>query len=106
MGSPLPATSFFLHTSLSHHLAVSHLSHSIFEAIHLRFALLVTILSQDLVVRQPPQIEGFEDTQEERDWYGSNPEGIDRDRTSDALYSDEDMGLNQEEDNSDPSNRE
>ena len=62
--------------------------------------------SQDLVVRQPPQIGGFEDTQEELDWYGSNPEGIDRNRIPDASYSDEDMALNQEQDDSDPSDGE
>ena len=45
--------------------------------------------SQGLVVRQPPQYGGFEDTEEEHDWYGSNPEGIDRDRISEAMYSDE-----------------
>ena len=62
--------------------------------------------SQDRVVRQPPQIPGFEDTQEELDWYGSNPKGIDRDRTSDTVYFDEYMTLNQEEDNSDSSDGE
>ena len=45
--------------------------------------------SQGLVVRQPPLYGGFEDTQEELDWYGSNPEGIDRDRTPEAMYPDE-----------------
>ena len=44
--------------------------------------------SQDRFVRQPPQIGGFEDTQEELAWYGSNPEGIDRDRTPEPFYSD------------------
>ncbi len=34
--------------------------------------------SQDRVVR--PHCGGFEDTQEELDWYGSNLEGIDWDR--------------------------
>ena len=63
------------------------------------------MLSQDRIVRQPPQIGGFEDTQEELDWYGSNPEGIDRSASLDA-YLDEDMALNQEEDDSDPSDGE
>ena len=49
--------------------------------------------SQGLVVRQPPQYSGFEDTQEELDWYGSNPKGIDRDRTPEAIYLDEVLGV-------------
>lgn len=48
----------------------------------------MTIL-QDRWVRQPPQIAGFSDTQSELDWYGSNPEGIDRDRTPNPCYSDD-----------------
>jgi hypothetical protein len=58
--------------------------------------------SQDLVVRQPPQYGGFEDTQEELEWYGSNPEGIDR-RTPEAMYPDEilDIVTKEEEDDSD-----
>ena len=59
--------------------------------------------SQDLVVRQPPQIGGFEDTQEELDWYGSNPEGIDRNGPP-PQSSDDDMALLQ--DDSDPSDGE
>ena len=57
--------------------------------------------SQDLVVRQPPQYGGFEDTQE-LEWYGSNPEGIDR-RTPEAMYPDEilDIVTKEEEDDSD-----
>ena len=40
------------------------------------------------------------------DWYGSNPEGIDRDRTPEAIYSDEVLGVvakeeDEEEENSD-----
>lgn len=58
-------------------------------------------MSQDLVVRQPPQYGAFEDTQEELDWYGSNPEGIDRDRTPEAEYSDEIVPLVPEEEDSD-----
>ena len=65
-----------------------------------------TITSQDRVVSQPPQIPGFEDTQKKLDSYGSDPEGIDRDRSSDAMYFDEFMALNQEEDNSDPNDGE
>ena len=59
--------------------------------------------SQDLVVRQPPQYGAFEDTQEELDWYGSNPEGIDRDRTPEAMYPDEILPLvvREEEEESD-----
>ena len=49
--------------------------------------------SQELVVRQPPQYGTFENTQEELDWYGSNPEGIDRDRTPEAMYPDEVLGF-------------
>lgn len=57
-------------------------------------------------MRQPPQYGGFEDTQEELDWYGNNPEGIDRDRISEAMYSDEVIDVvareaDEEEDNSD-----
>ena len=37
------------------------------------------------VIRQPPQVGGFEDTQEELAWYGGNPEGIDRDRTPEPV---------------------
>ena len=46
-------------------------------------------MSYDRVVRQPPQYGTFEDTQEELDWYGSNPEEIDRNRISEAVYSDD-----------------
>ena len=53
--------------------------------------------SQELVVRQPPQYGGFEDTQEELDWYGSNPEGIDR-RTPEAMYPDEVLDVVAKED--------
>ena len=49
------------------------------------------------LVRQPPQYGGFEDTQEELDWYNSNPEGIDRDRTPEAEYSDEFLPLKEED---------
>ena len=31
----------------------------------------------------------FEDTQDELDWYGSNPEGIDRDRVPEVTDDDE-----------------
>ena len=65
------------------------------------------MLSQDRFVRNPPQYGTFEDTQEELDWYGSNPEDVDRDRTPDAVSLDKFMALNQEqEDESDPSNDE
>ena len=47
--------------------------------------------SQERVVRQSPQYGGFEDTQEELDWYGSNPEGIDRDRTPPTIDSDDSL---------------
>ncbi len=56
------------------------------------FTYLFIMTSQGLVVRQP-QYGGFEDTQEELDWYGSNPEGIDRDRTPEAMYPDEVIGV-------------
>ena len=56
------------------------------------------MLSQDRVIRQP-QYGAFEDTQKEADWYDSNPEGVDRDRTPDAISSDEFLALNQEEEN-------
>ena len=56
------------------------------------------MLSQDRVVRQPPPNGYFEDTQSEIDWYGSNPEGIDRDRTPEAEYSDEAIPVVSEED--------
>lgn len=56
------------------------------------------MLSQDLFVRQPPPNGRFEDTQDEIDWYGSNPEGIDRDRTPEAKYIDEVIPLVPEED--------
>ena len=60
--------------------------------------------SQERVVRRPPQYGGFENTQEELDWYGSNPEGIDRDRPPPEVLSEDDMALLQkEEDKSDPS---
>ena len=49
-------------------------------------------MSYDRVVRQPPQVGGFEDTQEELDWYGNNSEGIERDRTPE-YYSDEAIPL-------------
>ena len=50
---------------------------------------------------------GFEGTQEERDWYGSNPEDVDRDRTSEAFYSDDDgLSMAQEVKKSDPSDKE
>ncbi|KAF6223168.1 hypothetical protein HO173_013243 [Letharia columbiana] len=62
--------------------------------------------SQERVVRQPPQYGGFEDTQEELDWYGSNPEGIDRDRPLPEVLSEDDMALLQEKDESDPSDAE
>ena len=52
------------------------------------------MLSQDRFVRNPPQYGTFEDTHEELDWYGSNPEGVDRDRTPDAAFLNEFMGLN------------
>ena len=62
------------------------------------------MLSQDRFVRSHPQYGTFEDTQKELDWYGSNPEGVDFDRTPDAVFLDEFMALNQEqEDESDPS---
>ncbi|KAF6238725.1 hypothetical protein HO173_003231 [Letharia columbiana] len=54
-------------------------------------------MSYPRLVRQPPQYGGFEDTQEELDWYGSNPEGIDRDRTPEAEYSDEFLPLKEED---------
>ena len=62
--------------------------------------------SQDRVVRQSPQISGFEDTSEKLNWYGSNSEGIDRERTPDAMYFDEFFALDQEEHDSDPNNGE
>ena len=63
--------------------------------------------SQELVVRQPPQYGDFEDTQEELDWYGSNSEGIDRDRTPKAFYSDDDgPPMAPEVKDSDPSDEE
>ena len=43
---------------------------------------------------QPSSYGTFEVTQEELDWYGSNPEGVDRDRTPDAVFLDEVMALN------------
>ncbi len=58
---------------------------------------------QGLVVRQPPQYGAFEDTQEELDWYGSNPEGIDRDRTPEAIYPDEVLDLVAKEEDDDDS---
>ena len=59
--------------------------------------------SQELVVRQPPQYGTFEDTREELEWYGSNPEGIDRDRTPEAMYPDEvlDVAWKEEDDDND-----
>lgn len=59
--------------------------------------------SQELVVRQPPQYGAFEDTQEELEWYGSNPEGIDRDRTPKTIYPDEilDVAWKEEDDDND-----
>ena len=63
--------------------------------------------SQERVVRNPPQYGGFEATQEELDWYGSNPEGIDRDRTPEAFYSDDDgLPMPPEDEDSDPSDEE
>ena len=55
------------------------------------------MLSQDLVVRQSPPNGYFEDTQSEIDWYGSNPEGIDRDWIPAAEYSDEVISVVSEE---------
>ena len=46
-------------------------------------------MSSPLRVRQPAQYGGFEDTREELDWYGSNPEGVDRDRSPEPYFSDE-----------------
>ena len=62
--------------------------------------------SQERVVRNPPQYGGFEDTQEELDWYGSNPEGIDRDRTPQAIDSDDSLPAVIQEEDSDPSDSE
>ena len=55
-----------------------------------------------------PQYGGFEDTQEELEWYGSNPEGIDRDRTPEAMYPDEvlDVAWKEEDDDNDDSDGE
>ena len=55
-------------------------------------------MSSPLCVRQPPQYGTFEDTKEELDWYGSNPEGIDRNRTPPTDYLDEILPFVQEED--------
>ena len=57
-------------------------------------------MSYPRFLRNPPQYGTFEDTQEERDCYGSNPEGIDRDRTPEAMYSDEIVPLVPEEEDS------
>lgn len=57
-------------------------------------------MSYPRVLRNPPQIGTFEDTHEELDWYGSNPEGIDRDRTPEAVYSDDIVPLVPEEEDS------
>ena len=43
-------------------------------------------MSYPRLVLQPPQYGGFEDTQKELDWYGNNPECIDRDRTPELKY--------------------
>lgn len=48
-------------------------------------------VSQDRFVRNPPPNGYFYDTQDELDWYGSNPEGIDRDRTPNSYYTDEEI---------------
>ncbi len=59
-------------------------------------------MSSPLRVHQPSQYGGFEDTQEELDWYGSNPEGIDRDRSPKTEFSDNEfLPLIQKEDNND-----
>lgn len=63
--------------------------------------------SQELVIRQPPQYGGFEDIQEELDWYGSNPEGVDREHPSESLYLDNDrLPIAQKEEDNDSSNNE
>ena len=62
-------------------------------------------MSSPLRVRQPPQYGGFEDTQEELDWYGNNLEGIDRDRSPKLKLSDDEfLSLIQEENNDDSDN--
>ena len=58
-------------------------------------------MSYPRFVRQPSQYGGFEDTQEELDWYGNNLESIDRDRISELKYSDEILPLVSEEEDSD-----
>lgn len=62
---------------------------------------------QERVIRNPPQYGAFEDIQEELDWYGSNPENIDRDRTPQPFYSnDNGLPMTQKIENSDPSDGE
>ena len=54
-------------------------------------------MSYNRVVRQPSHYKTFKDTQKKLDWYGSNPEGINRNRTSEAVYSDDFLAPEQED---------
>ena len=104
---PLTSCILLPHTSLSHLFTVLHLSDLFLRPYNSASPFTVTMLFQDLVVRQPPQIGGFEDTQKAIDWYSSNPEEIDRDAPP-PPSSDDDMALLQkeEEDESNPSDGE